>query len=984
MHRRMAITLLFACACLPILLAVSTGSRLFAASAGANDDAPTTQITIDYPAEGSIFPPDMVAPTFIWHDPNDTNSEWQIELAFTDGSSPLREKSLGEKIVIGEIDPRCIAKTNEVPTLSPEQAAAHTWVPSPKTWAYIKKHSIEHPVKITITGFPSHQQKDPVSQGQVTIKTSKDPVGAPIFYRDVPLMPSEGRKGLISPIDPSKIGLITWRLKDVSEPGNRQLISGFHTCANCHSFSTDGKTMGADLDGPSNEKGLYSIFPVKPQTVIAKENVIAWSTFRGKLGGKMRVAFMPQISPDGKYVIASINDPGAEDPKHMGDVEGKYYVQNFKDYRFSQVFFPTRGILAWYSRDAGKLQPLPGADDYDYVQTDAFWSPDGKYIVFARALSRDPFPLMQKKAVYANDPNETQIQYDLYRIPFNDGKGGKAEPIVGASQNAMSNSFPKVSPDGRWIVYVQARNAMLMRPDSQLYIVPAQGGVARRMHCNLSLMNSWHSFSPNGHWLVFSSKGRSPYTQMFLTHIDENGDDSPAILIENTTAANRAVNIPEFVNVPKDGLMSITSPATEFYELFDRAKDLTEQKQNDAALALWKQVLQIEPDNASALVQFGITFDNLNRPTDALAQYQKALQVNPLDPNIHNLIGVDLVKLGQPDDAIAHFQKAEQLDPKSVDAHWDLGTALVSKGQLNDAIVEFQKASDLLPQDPSVRLTLGKTLLDAGRFEEAIPQFERLLAANPNSAPANFYLARALADSGKVDAALPYVEKALAISPDNAEYNFTYGRFLIQKEKFAEAIPPLQKALAANPNSAPAHDYLGVALLSTNKPSEAFAEFQKAVNANPNLPSAQSDLGDAYFYVLGKPAEALQHWRKSLELDPNQPAVLNQVAWLLATSPDDSLRNGPEALADAIRAVQQTQGNEPETLDVLGAALAEVQRFPEAVQAATRAQALATQANNPQLAQALNARIALYQSGKPFREPIQPHSSPSSPSTSQH
>ena len=75
----------------------------------------------------------------------------------------------------------------------------------------------------------------------------------------------------------------------------------------------------------------------------------------------------------------------------------------------------------------------------------------------------------------ANDPNETPIQYDLYRIPFRDGQGGKPEPIAGASANGMSNSFPKVSPDGRWIVYVQARNGQLMRPDSRLFIVPAAG-----------------------------------------------------------------------------------------------------------------------------------------------------------------------------------------------------------------------------------------------------------------------------------------------------------------------------------------------------------------------------------------------------------------------------------------------------------------------------------------------------------------------------
>ena len=161
-----------------------------------------------------------------------------------------------------------------------------------------------------------------------------------------------------------------------------------------------------------------------------------------------------------------------------------------------------------YNRATGRREPLPGADDPRYVQTDGVWSPDGKFIVFARAEARDPYVDGQELPAHANDPNEVQIQYNLYRIPFNSGKGGRPEPILGASSNGMSNNFPKVSPDGRWIVFVKCRNGQLMRPDSQLYIVPVNGGVARRMRCNTSLMNSWHSFSPNGRWLVFSSKSR--------------------------------------------------------------------------------------------------------------------------------------------------------------------------------------------------------------------------------------------------------------------------------------------------------------------------------------------------------------------------------------------------------------------------------------------------------------------------------------------
>ena len=127
----------------------------------------------------------------------------------------------------------------------------------------------------------------------------------------------------------------------------------------------------------------------------------------------------------------------------------------------------------------------------------------------------------------------------------------------------MSNSFPKVSPDGRWIVFVQARNGMVMRPDGKLYIVPFAGGEARLMKCNTPLMNSWHTFSPNGRWLAFSSKSRSPYTQLYLTHVDADGNDTPPILVDNTTAANRAVNLPEFANIPRGGLETIDPVANQ-------------------------------------------------------------------------------------------------------------------------------------------------------------------------------------------------------------------------------------------------------------------------------------------------------------------------------------------------------------------------------------------------------------------------------------
>ena len=618
------------------------------------DDAKPVAITVDYPADGSIFPPEITPPTFLWRDPSNA-AVWALDVTFTDGAAAIRAKSAGARLRIGEIDPRCISENNQLPKLTPQQAAARTWIPDAATWEAIKRHSAEHPANVTITGFQDEHLDKPMSRGATVIQTSKDPVGAPIFYRDVPLMPAELKKGVINPLAQGALPLLSWRLRNIARPSSRLVLTGMHTCANCHSFSSDGKTLGMDLDGPANDKGLYALVSVKPQTIIRNADVISWSALRDETVASTRLGFMSQVSPDGRYVLTMLRGMEKE-------LARTYYVVNFKDYNFLQVFYPTRGILAWYDRATGQRRPLPGADDPRYVQTDGVWSPDGKYVVFARAEAREAYAEGKKLPEHANDPEETQIQYDLYRIPFRDGKGGQAVPIEGASHNGMSNNFPKVSPDGRWIVFVKCRNAQLMRPDSQLYIVPAQGGVARRMRCNTSLMNSWHSFSPNGHWLVFSSKSRSPYTQMYLTHIDEEGNDSPAILIDNTTAANRAVNLPEFVNIPPDGMMNIDVPAAESYRLFDIASDLTAKGQLEAGIAEWKKVLELDPGNAKAHNNLGgalVLKGNLN---DGMAELKAAMELDPDYSEPQSNYAIGLLQEKKLDDALPHVQRAIELN----------------------------------------------------------------------------------------------------------------------------------------------------------------------------------------------------------------------------------------------------------------------------------------------------------------------------------
>ncbi|MBZ5580834.1 MAG: tetratricopeptide repeat protein [Acidobacteriia bacterium] len=713
-------------------------SALLVAQLAAAQSPPA--IFIDYPEESSIFPPDFAAPTFLWRDAQPGSTMWRIEIEFSDGAPAIRRISKGEPMRVGEIDPRTTAPTNELPRLTPQQAAAHTWKPDAAAWAEMKRH----PATITIAGMPGG------ASARVRISTSGDPVGAPIFYRDVPLMPSELEKGVIKPIVPSAVPLITWRLRNVADSESRLLMDGLPTCANCHSFSRDGKWLAMDVDGPQNDKGMYAIAAIAPRMAIRNEDVFTWNDFPGRPPGKRTIGFMAQVSPDGAYAVTTVNE----------DV----FVANFKDYRFLQVFYPTRGILAWYSRSTSRIRALPGADNPAFVQTNGVWTPDGKYVVFSRAVAKDAYPPGREMARYAGDPFEPRIQYDLYRIPFNGGKGGRPRPIAGASRNGMSNSFPKVSPDGRWIVFVESRNGQLMRPDGRLYIVPAEGGAARRMRCNTPLMNSWHSFSPNGRWLVFSSKSGSPYTQMFLTHIDEEGNDSPAILIENATAANRAVNLPEFVNIAVDGLQRIDVPAAEFYRLFDRACELAEKGEFEASIAEWNQALAISPDDAKAHNNLGRALAGQGDFERAIVHWQRAIEINPRYWEAHNNLGVGLGSKGKVNEAIAQFQLALEANPNSAATQGNLARALAMNGKSDHAIAHWRKAIELAPEYVEAYNDLGTELLRRGRTDEALAAWQKATEVNPSFAPAYFNLGNALAARGRTEGALAAWRRGLELA----------------------------------------------------------------------------------------------------------------------------------------------------------------------------------------------------------------------------
>jgi len=719
------------------------------------------EVVIDYPLDESIFPPEIISPTVLWHDESSGADSWLVEVTFSGAASRLSVLVPGEKPQQGEIDPRCISETNEIYQPTPYQASAKAWKPSPEVWEAIKRGSVEKAARVTFYGYLADEPARVVSSGSMILTTSSDPVGAPIFYRDVPLMPAPTEKGVIKPLAKRALPLIQWRMRDLSLPRSRVVLEQMHTCANCHSFSDDGATLGIDVDGPTGDKGSYAVAAIEEEVVIGNDQVITWNAFADKLPGLNTLGFLSRISPDGKHVVSTVNE--------------EIYVANFRDYRFGQVFYPTRGVLAYYSRETGQILALPGADDPDYVHCDPVWTPDGKTIIFARARAREAYPEGRPLAAYAGDPNETPIQYDLYSIPFDEGRGGTPEPITGASSNGMSNTFPKVTRDGKWIVFVQCANGQLMRPDGKLWIVPIGGGEARSMRCNTSRMNSWHTFSPNGRWMAFSSKSNTPYTQMFLTHINVDGTDSPAILIENSTAANRAVNIPEFVNVAYDDFQRISVPAVEHHVDFERGTRLAQEGKYAEAVVEFDKALEGEPQAwrvndwriHESLSKSLLRVGELER---ALEHTRASLKLNPYNAEMHTNLGYILTENGQYDQALEHLNMAIQLAPRYPASWYNRATLYLKLGDRNRALADYTETIRVQPAYVEAYLGRGASLQAGGDLAGALADFNRAIQLSPGLPEPWYSRALIKKEAGDAAGALHDLNKALEVAPPNWPY----------------------------------------------------------------------------------------------------------------------------------------------------------------------------------------------------------------------
>jgi Tol biopolymer transport system component len=287
-------------------------------------------------------------------------------------------------------------------------------------------------------------------------------------------------------------------------------------CVNCHSFN-NGKTddflfhMRGSLGGTY----FYSKGDFKKINLKTKEMANG--------------AVYPRWHPSARYVAFSSNK-----------IIQQFHSADNKKVEVSDL----ESSLVLYDIEKNEMLDIELADKEKFMDTFPEWSPDGKFLYFCRALQ------------IGKDYDYRQIKYNLFRVPFDAEKRsfGLAELVFDASQINKSISFPRISPSGKFLIFTMFDYGTfsIWHKEADLYSIDLENFKTIRLDLNSDFADSYHSWSSNGKWLVFSSKrGDGLTARPYIAFINDNGlSDKPFVLPQEDpefyNGFLKSFNIPEF------------------------------------------------------------------------------------------------------------------------------------------------------------------------------------------------------------------------------------------------------------------------------------------------------------------------------------------------------------------------------------------------------------------------------------------------------
>lgn len=286
-------------------------------------------------------------------------------------------------------------------------------------------------------------------------------------------------------------------------------------CINCHSFANNN---------PQNM--MIHIRAIHGGTIISNNGKL--TKVNTKTPYTLNGGAYPNWHPNGKHIAYSVNNIG------QLFCSGEVRIEVVDEYSDLIVYDVEKNTVTTSPKvSTSSRENLP------------IWSPDGKFIYFISA------------APVAEVDERVQAKYDLLRIGFdvNTNTWGQVDTVLSSAALGKSISFPKISPNGKFLMYCTSDKGYftIHHPQTDLNLLNLQTGEFQKMDINSSETDSYHCFSNAGHWFVFSSKRIDGlFTRPFFSYLDENGKATKPFVLpqENPEFYNTYIknyNIPELI-----------------------------------------------------------------------------------------------------------------------------------------------------------------------------------------------------------------------------------------------------------------------------------------------------------------------------------------------------------------------------------------------------------------------------------------------------
>lgn len=264
-----------------------------------------------------------------------------------------------------------------------------------------------------------------------------------------------------------------------------------------------------------------------------------------------------------------------------------------------------------------------------------------------------------------------------------------------------------------------------------------------------------------------------------------------------------------------------------------------QMKNHQLAVDLIDRAIAINSSNADAYFNRGNALKELSQFDSAIASYDKALGLNPRYGNAYGNRGIALQRLGRLSEAVTSYDKAIGIAPDNAPAYYNRGLALQELGRFEEAVASYDKAIGLNPNDSGIHNNRGNALMRLRRVDDAVASYERAIALNPSDATLYYNLGNALADLRRLDPAVAHYDRAVALKADFAEAFSNRGAALRENKQLDLAVASYDRAIALKPDIAESFSGRAAVNKELGRQDKSFADFDRAYALAPDFVGAE-------------------------------------------------------------------------------------------------------------------------------------------------